>query len=154
MRPVRQEEQTGCAIASAAALAGVSYQEAKTVANRIGVYATDPALWSETHSLRELLAQLGLTVSNNEVPFMGWDALPNLALLSLTWHRAHGKPYWHWGVFIREGERRYVLDSKTSLTRNIRTDFGRMKPKWSIAITASQGNTQHSQDLAAADVHR
>jgi len=29
MKPVVQEEKTGCAIASAAAIAGISYQESK-----------------------------------------------------------------------------------------------------------------------------
>lgn len=38
MKPVVQEEKTGCAIASAAAIAGISYQEAKKIANELGIY--------------------------------------------------------------------------------------------------------------------
>lgn len=50
----------------------------------------------------------------------------------MTIRYQRGKPYWHWVVFIREDCYAYVLDSKKGLKRNIRTDFGRMKPKWYI----------------------
>ena len=48
MEPVIQEEPTGCGIAASAALAGVSYAEAKQKANALGIYAADTALWSMT----------------------------------------------------------------------------------------------------------
>jgi len=48
MKPVVQLERTGCVIASVAALTGVSYAEAKRVANRRGIFADDSKLWSET----------------------------------------------------------------------------------------------------------
>lgn len=44
--------------------------------------------------------------------------------------------FWHWAVFVREGTKQYVLDSKKALKSNIRTDFGRMKPKWHIKVNA------------------
>ena len=47
MEPVVQEETTGCGIAASAALAGISYAEAKRTANALGIYADDTALWSE-----------------------------------------------------------------------------------------------------------
>ncbi len=136
MKPVVQEEKTGCAIASAAAIAGISYQEAKKIANELGIYANDSALWSETNYICKLLEKLGIKTENKEVPFTGWDALPGCALLSIKWHQVNGKPYWHWVVFVREGESSYVLDSKKSLKTNIRTDFGRMEPKWYIKVIA------------------
>jgi hypothetical protein len=37
-------------------------------------------------------------------------------------------------VFVRTHERAYVLDSTSALKRHVRTDFGRMKPKWFIAV--------------------
>jgi len=134
MKPVVQEEKTGCAIASSAAIAGISYKEAKKVANRLGIYAEDSALWSETKYIRTLLNKLGVSAGRKQMSFLNWDSLPNCALLSTKWHLEKGKPYWHWVVFIRENERCYVLDSKKALKTNIRTDFGRMKPKWYIAI--------------------
>ena len=38
-------------------------------------------------------------------------------------------------VFVRQADQAYVLDSKKGLRSNRRTDFGRMKPKWSISVT-------------------
>jgi len=52
---VIQEEATGCGIAASAALAGVSYAEAKRSANALGIYAADTALWSETEHVPRLL---------------------------------------------------------------------------------------------------
>ena len=45
MKPVIQEETTGCAVACSAALAGISYKSAKSIANNLGIYATDNQLW-------------------------------------------------------------------------------------------------------------
>jgi len=134
MKPVIQEEITGCAIASVAAISGVSYNEAKRIANSIGIYADDSALWSETRCIRKLLGAFGIEASEDEPAFDGWDLLPNAALLSTKWHIEKGKPYWHWAVFVREEEMLYVLDSKKSLKSNVRTDFWRIKPKWFIEV--------------------
>lgn len=134
MNPVIQEEITGCAIASSAAIAGVSYLEAKEVANNIGIYASNPALWSETQYIRQLLKEFGIEADDQESPFTSWESLPNIALLSTKWHLEKNKPYWHWVVFVREENEAYVLDSKKSLKTNKRTDFGRIKPKWFIEV--------------------
>ena len=136
MMAVIQEEKTGCAIASLAAIAGISYEEARKIANGMGIYAEDSELWSETNHIRKLLAKLGVKADNKEIPFTNCESLTNCALLSIKWHLENGKPYWHWVVFVREGDRKYVLDSRKSLKSNIRTDFGRMKPKWYIEVNA------------------
>ena len=136
MKPVVQEEITGCGIASSAAIAGITYKEAKAIANSIGIYAEDQSLWSDTQHIRKLLAELGIKVNKEEKSFKGWASLPDCALISLKWHLENGKPYWHWSVFIREGGSEYVLDPKKALKTNIRTDFGRMKPKWYIEVNA------------------
>jgi len=134
MKSVVQEEITGCAIASSAAIAGVSYVEAKEVANRLGIFAYDEALWSETYYIRRLLNELGISADKCEKDFSDWKSLPDCALLAIKWHREKRKPFWHWVVFVRDGEDEYVLDSKWSLKSNVRTDFGRMNPKWYIAV--------------------
>jgi hypothetical protein len=137
IKPVVQLERTGCGIASVAAIAGLSYPKAKLVAESLGIYAADKALWSDTSYIRKLLQHLGFGASPRELPFRSWSALPDLALLSIKWHLEHGRPYWHWIVFVREGDCEYVLDSKKSLRKNRRTDFGRMQPKWFIAVTGA-----------------
>ncbi len=134
MKPVIQEEKTGCAIASAAAIAGLTYREAKRVANGLGIYAEDELLWSDTRHIRTLLGHFGIKTGKGETDFKGWDLLPELALLATKWHIEKGKPVWHWAVFVKAGEKRSVLDSKKSLKKNVRTDFGRMKPTWYIEL--------------------
>ena len=136
MKPVVQEEITGCGIASVAALAGLSYQEAKSVANSLGIFADDSSLWSDTRHVRGLLGHLGISAGEGEFPFSSWETLPNLALLSLKWHLEKGRPFWHWAVFWRSPNGPMVLDSKKSLKTNTRTDFWRIKPKWFIPIEA------------------
>ncbi len=134
MKPVIQQENTGCAIASSAAIAGISYVRAKRIASELGIVATDSALWSETTHIRSLLKKLGIKAANKETPFRNWSSLPDKALLAIKWHLENGKPYWHWVVFVRDKHGAVVLDSKKSLTSNIRTDFGRIRPKWYIKI--------------------
>lgn len=146
MKPVIQEERTGCGIAAAAAIAGVSYARAKTVASSLGISAKDERLWSDPAPVRRLLARFGRRVAPTIRPFRSWRALPDCALLAVKWHRKNGRPFWHWVVFVRELDRAYVLDSKRALTAHVRSDFGRIKPKWSLAVTAMK-----SQALIAAD---
>ena len=112
MKPVIQEEITGCAIASSAAITGISYGEARKVANRLGVFAEDKALWSETNYIRRLLNELGVFVDVREKEFSDWESLPDCALLAIKWHKEKGKPFWHWVVFVRDDTDEYVLDSK------------------------------------------
>lgn len=136
IKPVLQEEKTGCAIACVAMLSGLSYARAKGIAGRLGIAASDPKLWSDTAHVRKLLAHLNVKVSAREKPFKSWNELPDRAVLAIKWHREKGIPFWHWTIFIRDAEGGYVLDPKKALKNNIRTDFSRMKPKWFIEVLA------------------
>ncbi|WP_343808038.1 hypothetical protein [Marinobacterium maritimum] len=137
MKPVIQEEISGCGIAASAALAGVSYAQAKAVANGLGIYAEDKVLWSETAYVRRLLNEFGITCAATELPFSSWEKLPERALLAIKWRLIDGRPFWHWVVFVRNGEDSFVLDSKKSLKCHRRRDFGRIKPKWYIPISGN-----------------
>ena len=134
MKPVVQLERTGCGIASVAALAGVRYREAQRVANRIGIFSDDPKLWSETHHVRRLLKEYGIRAASTRVPFTSWEALPDRALLAVKWHNEGDRSSWHWVVFWQGPDGPVVLDSKRALRRHVRTDFGRIKPKWFIPV--------------------
>ena len=138
MKPVVQLESTGCGIASVAVIVGLSYPKARAIANSVGIFAQDEKLWSETSHVRQLLDHFGVRTGSREVRFRSWTALPDLALLSIKWHLEKGRPYWHWVVFVRENGKSYVLDSKKGLRSNLRTDFGRMKPKWHIPIVSGR----------------
>ena len=134
MKPVVQLDRTGCGLASVAALAGVSYKASKRAARRLGIFATDCRLWSGTDYIRRLLKPYRVHAYPEEIPFVSWSTLPDLALLAIKWHRDKGRVCWHWVVFVREPDRTYVLDSQKSLKRHMRTDFHRMKPKWFIPV--------------------
>ena len=138
IKPVVQRERTGCGIASAAAIAGLSYARAKAIAASLGIAAQDERLWSKTAPVRRLLNHLGVKTARGETLFRSWEDLPDFALLSIKWHREKGRPFWHWVVFVRDAEGARVLDSKKSLRRHVRTDFGRMRPKWFIAVVAAR----------------
>ena len=112
MKPVVQLERTGCGIAAVAAIAGVSYRQAQRTANRLGIFATDHRLWSETAYVRRLLQKYRLRPASTEHPFRSWSNLPDLALLAIKWHREQGQPCWHWVVFVRDRKGERVLDSK------------------------------------------
>ncbi len=134
LKPVIQQEATGCGIASVANILGKSYSEMKNTANAMSIYADDKSLWSDTQYVRTLLSHAGVEVSADEVPFVSWDALPDLALLSIKHHQENGKNFWHWVVFKRVDGQSLVLDSASYLPTNVRTDFNEMHPKWFIEI--------------------
>jgi hypothetical protein len=133
MRPVIQQDRTGCAIASVAALTNQSYAAVKKAATALGIAVENPQLWSDPAPMRRLLSRYRLTASR-EKDFVSWETLPDRALLAIKWHREKTGPAWHWVVFAREASGSYVLDSKKALQTHRRTDFGRMKPKWFIRL--------------------
>ncbi|PSL14667.1 hypothetical protein CLV44_107118 [Marinobacterium halophilum] len=135
LRPVVQEETSGCGIASVANILGKTYAEMKVVANAMGIYAEDTSLWSDTQYVREMLSIAGVETSADEIPFESWDGLPDLALLSIKHHTEDGRNFWHWVVFKRTDGQAFVLDSASYLPSNIRTDFDEMQPKWFIEVT-------------------
>jgi len=143
--PVIQEETTGCGIAAVANILGKSYTQMRAIANGMGIYAADTALWSDTQYVRRLLADAGVATSPTEAPFTHWQALPDLALLPIKHHKDGGKEFWHWVVFKREAGQPVVLDSASYLDENCRTDFDQMHPRWFIAVTPPQRKGADSQ---------
>lgn len=134
LKPVVQEEVTGCGIASVANIAGKTYQDMKAIANDMGIYADDKSLWSDTRYVRKLLSYEGFKTSDNEIDFESWDKLPDVALLSIKHHTDNGIDFWHWVVFKRIEGQPFVLDSASYLPSNIRVDFEAMHPKWYIEV--------------------
>jgi len=138
LKPVIQEEVTGCGIAAVANIAGKSYPEMKQIANGMGIFASDKSLWSQTDYVRELLHSQKIQVSASETPFNAWNELPDCALLAIKHHQEEGKDFWHWVVFKRIDGAPYVLDSASYLDTNLRTDFAQMQPKWFIAVNCEK----------------
>lgn len=134
LNSVVQEEASGCGIASVANILGKSYSEMKAIANAMGIHASDKSLWSDTKYVRRILCSAGVEVAIVESPFESWDALPDLALLSIKHHQEAGKNFWHWVVFKRVNGQAFVLDSAVYLPSNVRQDFAAMQPKWFIKV--------------------
>jgi hypothetical protein len=143
MKPVLQEDRTGCGIASVAVLAQEKYRTVKHVAKQLGISTADSRLWSDTRHIRTLLRRYGIGAAPAEEAFVSWESLPDRALLAIKWHREKTGPAWHWVVFARDEGGGFVLDSKRGLRSNRRTDFGRMKPRWFIRVGQS-GRTSGS----------
>ena len=134
LKAVVQEDVTGCGIACVAVLAGTTYLKVKASAMAFGITVTDPLLWSDTAYVRTLLTHYGIQTMKGESPFRSWEALPPLALLASKWHRRKNQAYWHWVVYWRSPHGPLVLDPKNTLRKHVRTDFGRIKPRWCIKI--------------------
>jgi hypothetical protein len=66
------------------------------------------------------------------IPFTTWRKLPEKAILGINHDRKNNN--WHWVVYIKDYLGEYVLDPKTTIKTERRTDFSRMKPKWYITI--------------------
>lgn len=131
---VVQEEPTGCGIASVANILGRTYAEMKAAANAMGIHASDQSLWSDTQHVRRMLSSAGVGTADGETPFASWEALPDLALLSIKPHQEEGKDFWHWVVFRRVNGQPLVMDSASYLSSNIRQDFDAMQPEWFIEV--------------------
>ena len=137
LEPVVQEETSGCGIAAVANILGKTYAEMKAVANAMGIHAADKSLWSDTQYVRRMLSSADVQTSADELPFASWDALPDVALLSIKHHQEEGRNFWHWVVFKRIDGRPLVLDSASYLPSNIREDFHAMQPKWFIEVKSA-----------------
>lgn len=90
-----QQETTGCGFACVAMLANRPYEEIKTMASKLGIFAEDENLWSDTAYVRQLMEKYQIKASKVETPFSSWGELPNLALLAVKDHIAKGRPSWH-----------------------------------------------------------
>ncbi|HTM08157.1 MAG TPA: cysteine peptidase family C39 domain-containing protein [Verrucomicrobiae bacterium] len=134
MKIISQEDETGCALACVAMVAGKTYAEVKQTAAQLGIKVKDKKLYSETKYVRRLLSRFGIQASDVEKPFVGWGALPDTALLSIKYHRENSRNVWHWVAFERKQEQSAVFDPAKYVLHHRRTDFGAMKPKWFIAI--------------------
>ena len=155
MKPVVQEEATGCGIASVANILNKTYSEMQEIALAMGIQASDKSLWSDTHYVRQMLKAYGVETSTDEIPFDSWLALPDLALLSIKHHQEDGRDFWHWVVFERTDGKSFVLDSASYLPSNIRTDFEQMQPKWFIEVNIDKQTACNSENSGAfGQLHR
>ena len=92
MTPIIQEDITGCAIASVAAIKGITYKESKKIAESIGINVENSVLWSDTKPICKLLGHLGCN-TGEAINFTNWNILPDLSILATKWHLENGVPH-------------------------------------------------------------
>ena len=129
---VLQEEKTGCGFAAVAMISGTSYKEVKKLANSQGIFAADEKLFTSTDYVRRLSLGLGVKLSESEIIFTDWKALPNVALLATKHRIENGQPRWHWSIYEKNKNR--VLDPASYLENNKRTDFENIEVEWYIEV--------------------
>lgn len=134
MQLVIQQHPEGCMLACAAMLSNLSYAEVNEIAGRMGMHAGDKRLYTTTEPMRRLLAELGIRVSDSELPFESWSELPDQCLLAVKWHIEDDLPHWHWVVFLRDESGPVVLDPAAYLAVHRRCDFSQMQPKWFLEV--------------------
>lgn len=134
IRPIIQEEETGCGLACVAMLCGKTYEEVCQDGADLGIRAADKRLWSSADYVRRLLTHYGMKAGKSERSFTGWDTLPDLCLLATKWHIEDGQPFWHWCVFSRKENESVVLDPAAYLSENTRHDFDAIEVKWFIEV--------------------
>jgi len=134
MKTIIQEEINGCGIAAVATILQKPYEELQAVANSLAIFASDKRLFSDTEYIRRLLKQYSVPISDQEIPFVSWQTLPDLALIATQYHIENNIAYWHWSVFQRMAGQAVVLDPAAHLKNHQRTDFEAISVEWYIEV--------------------
>jgi ABC-type bacteriocin/lantibiotic exporter with double-glycine peptidase domain len=132
VKRIIQENPTGCGIACVAMLAGLSYEKVIKVAHGLfGWPKSQRTFYTSSAQLGELLETFGVESQRGRA-VRSWESLPNRAIAGINYNTK--KNTWHWVVFIRNGDRQYVLDPKSKRER--RRDFGRMRLRSCIPVVS------------------
>lgn len=131
VRRIIQEDATGCGIACAAMLAGISYSRAKTVALRLGIIGQKPPYYTNASDLSKLLRELELVPSRGR-KLSKWPSLHSLSIVGVNFSEATGN--WHWVVYVPSAAGGHVLDPRATVKTQLRTDWARLRPRSYIPV--------------------
>ena len=131
IRRIIQKDGTGCGVACAAMLGGVSYSRARSVAVSLGIIGERDSCYTYAREVSALLREFGLC------PLKGrrltrWESLHCLGVVGVNYNADHGS--WHWVVYVPSADGGYVLDPKASVKTSRRTDFTRLRPRSYIPV--------------------
>lgn len=124
-RHVRQRHSTGCGIAAAATLAGISY--ARAYREYRTLFPDEPSHRTDSPEIRTLVRRFGVRLGRL-VRTHRWTMLKRRCLVAVNYDRK--TDHWHWVVFEPTEEGGYVLDSKSKRPGGRRQDFRRMRLAW------------------------
>jgi len=123
MKRVRQVDEAGCGIACVAMVTGKTYLQAKRYFEESVFQPKDKKPHTRHYQLRRALRKLGIATENR--PFRHWRSIETNAIVPINRRRDGG---WHWVVFVREGNRPYILDPAPGKRRR-RYKFRGMKTR-------------------------
>src|SRR3989304_5251799 len=123
MKRVIQEDEAGCGIACVAMVTGKTYLQAKFFCLKLFSPQTDSPPPPRHYQLQCALRKLGIATEKR--PFRHWRAIETLSVVTISRRSDTG---WHWGVFVPNGDRPYILDPMPG-EGGRRDDFPGMKAR-------------------------
>jgi hypothetical protein len=131
MRRKVQRDATGCGIACAAMLAGVTYAAAKSRAIALGLVENRGPFYTGSAELQELLGSFGVNCLRGRM-VARWESVPSPAIVAINYQAAFKT--WHWVVHVSSHRGAYVLDPRGMIKAARRVDFNRMRLRSFIPV--------------------
>jgi hypothetical protein len=134
MRRKIQHDTTGCGIACAAMLAGVTYAAAKSRAIALGLIEKGGPFYTGSAELQNLLGSFGVVCLRGR-RVARWVSVTGPAIVAIN-HQS-GSNTWHWVVYMSSQCGAYVLDPRAAIKASRRVDFNRMRLRSFIPVQAA-----------------
>ena len=135
LKRIIQEDSSGCGLACIAMLAKTSYKNVKKIALKKLEFSPSGPFYTDTNDLRKLAKHFGIELGQKRVPVKCLDRLPKLAILAINYQKR--KNTWHWVLYVKEENDKFVYDPKKTIKTEKRRDFGRMKPRWYVLVKST-----------------
>ncbi len=134
IRRIVQKDRTGCGLACIAMLAECEYSQVKKAYLELFERASNDEYYTRAPDLRKLGQAFSLDIGGRRRKFKNFQDLPKLAILAINYREDEGT--WHWVVFCRTADEKFVLDPKKSVKSERRTDFGRLakNTRWFVSV--------------------
>lgn len=114
---MKQKDEGGCGIACFAMLAGTTYLQGKNIFEEHIFSRKDKKPHCRHYQIRKALEIFGIQTEKR--PFRNWRLIDTHAIVPINRQLDGG---WHWVVFVRDGNRPYILDPWGEKSRR-RHDF-------------------------------
>lgn len=134
MRRIKQLDATGCGIACAAMIAGVSYKRARKRAIELGIVGDRPPHYTTSGDVRRLLIDLGASAARGR-RLTHWESVSGLSIVGINYSKEFDA--WHWVVYVPSKRGSYVLDPRAAVKSCRRYDFLRMRPRSFMPVARS-----------------
>lgn len=135
---VIQKGTTDCGLACIAMLSEIEDETVRSRAIELGL-KKDGKFYTYTCDLVSLGSEFGLMIDPQEREFESFDSLTDKAILAINYNE--GKGTWHWVVFHRTPDEKYVLDPRGKLPKRTGGYLPKKeKIKFWLKVTVSEQN--------------